>query len=475
MSLAPSLLVWLVPLVLGSGVWVAASGWPQRRFDLATALGGGWIVGALLCGQLMRWLAAEDLSLGFVRVGACGSILGIAGWVIARVLRRRSDVGATPSARPMTSPGERVVVAALLAALGWRAWLLASDVVLHPVLPWDAWAVWAMKAKAWVLAGHAAPYVPFSHWLMQPEIDVRTASAWNYPEALPWALTWFAARAGWIEPWVNLAWLGLWAALLTAHYGQWRALGVTMVHALAGVYLLGSLPLLDAHVALGGYADLWVAALMSLAGHAWLRWRETHERRQLLIVAGAVVLLPMLKLEGAVWSIVLGAAVVFGSLPRRMRSKRFLIGAAAASLAIALCVTLSVPWVAVARRYVQDSIVVDGSRIGASLYALTNALWGQWNWNLLWFALPAALLCRRAQWVRSMAVRRLFVLVAVPLLLIVGLFALTTAARYAQSYSAVNRLLLQLTPMLVSLLVLVLWLPAADQPVERVSPDAATA
>ena len=132
------------------------------------------------------------------------------------------------------------------------------------------------------------------------------------------------------------------------------------------------------------------------------------------------------------------------------------------------------PWVAVARRYVQDSIVVDGSRIGSSLHALANALWGQWNWNLLWFALPAALFWRRAQWMRSTAVRRMFVLVAVPLLLIVGLFALTTAARYAQSYSAVNRLLLQLTPMLVSLLVLVLWLPA-DQPAERESPGDAVA
>jgi len=125
-----------------------------------------------------------------------------------------------------------------------------------------------------------------------------------------------------------------------------------------------------------------------------------------------------------------------------------------------------VPWVAVARRYAQDSIVIEGSRIGSSLYALANALWGQWNWNLLWFALPAALYWRRAQWSRSTTVRSMLALVAVPLLLLIGLFVLTAAARYAQSYSAVNRLLLQLTPMLVSLLVLVLWLPT-DQSAER--------
>jgi hypothetical protein len=459
-----------VPLLLGSGLWVAATGWPRRN-DVLTALGGGWIIGALLCGQLMRLLVAQDLPSGLARVGACGSIGGVIGWAFAWLGRERMGRNRAP---PPMRRGERMVVVVLLAALAWRAWLLATDATLHPVLPWDAWAVWEMKARAWVLAGHAAPYVPFGRWLVLPEVDVRTAAAWNYPEALPWTLTWFAADAGWVEPWINLAWPGLWACLLVTHYAQWRALGVSGVHALAGVYLLASLPLLDAHVALGGYADLWVAALMSLGSLAWLRWRETGERRQLLVVAAVIALLPMLKLEGAVWSIVLGVATVFGALPSRMRSKRFLVGAAVAAIVIALCVSLSVPWIAVARQYVRGSIALDGGRVGQSLLALANALWGQWNWNLLWFALPAALLWKRAQWTRSTTVRRMFALVAVPLLLIVGLFALTTASRYAQSYSAVNRLLLQLTPALVGLLVLALW-PPADQPVERASPDEAAA
>jgi len=463
MSTAAVTLVWLVPLLLGSGVWLAMTGWPRRAGGLAISMGGGWIVGALMCGLLMRSLAASDLSTGLVRAGTSASAIGIAGWILAWLARERG--GVEPRSAPMTRL-ELVLLALLLAGLGWRGWLLASDIALHPVLAWDAWAVWAAKAKAWVLAGHASPYVPFDQWLRQSGDDLRTASAWSYPELLPWTLTWFATHAGWIEPWINMAWLGLWASLLTVHYGQWRRLGVSRVHSLAGVYMLGSLPLLDAHVALGGYADLWVAALMSMAAHAWLHWRETSEHRQLLVVAGVVLLLPMLKLEGAVWSIVLVAAAVFGALPRRMRSQRFVIGAAVAAIAIALCITLSVPWVEVARRYAQDSIVIEGSRIGSSLYALANALWGQWNWNLLWFALPAALYWRRAQWSRSTTVRSMLALVAVPLLLLIGLFVLTAAARYAQSYSAVNRLLLQLTPMLVSLLVLVLWLPT-DQSAER--------
>jgi hypothetical protein len=471
MSVLPALVVWLLPLLLGSGLWTAAAGWPRRDGALATVLGGGWIIGVLSCGLLMRALAAADLSAGLARVSVIGASIGIAGWAFAAWSRER-----TPVRRGELLPRRRdqLVAVLVLLVIAWRAWSFATDIALHPTLPWDAWAVWEAKAKTWVLAGHASPYISFGRWLLHPQMDARTAAAWNYPELLPWALTWFAVDAGWLEPWINMAWLGLWLGLLAAQYGQWRALGLSPTHALAGVYLLASLPLLDAHVALGGYSDLWVAALMSLGSHAWLRWGETGEQRQLLVLAATVVLLPLLKLEGAVWSIVLGVATVFGALPRRMRSKRFIVGAAAAAIVIALCVSLSVPWVATVRHYVRGNDALDGGRVMESLFALANALWGQWNWNLLWFALPAALLWKHAQWTRSTTARRMFALVAVPLLLIVALFALTTAARYAQSYSAVNRLLLQLTPVLVGLLVLVLW-PPADQPVERASPDEAAA
>jgi hypothetical protein len=467
MNVLPALVVWLAPILLGSGLWAAAAGWPRRGGALATVLGGGWIVGVLSCGLLMRALAASDLSAGLARVGVTAALIGVAGWAVAAWSRERTS---TPRVRLLPRRHDQVVALLVLLAIAWRAWAFATDIALHPTLPWDAWAVWEAKAKTWVLAGHASPYVSFGRWLLHPQFDARTAAAWNYPELLPWSLTWFAADTGWLEPWINMAWLGLWLGLLVAQYGHWRVLGVSPTHALAGVYLLGSLPLLDAHVALGGYSDLWVAALMSLGSHAWLRWRTMGEQRQLLVLAGIAVLLPMLKLEGAVWSIVLGVATVFGALPRRLRSKRFLVGAVAAAIIIALCVSLKVPWVAVARHYVRGSIDVDGGRIVQSLFALANALWGQWNWNLLWFALPAALLWKRAKWTRSTTVQRLFALVVVPLLLIVGLFVLTSAARYAQSYSAVNRLLLQLVPTSVSLLVLVLWLPA-DQPDERNAPD----
>jgi hypothetical protein len=455
---------WLVPLLLGSGLYVLIVGWPRRTCDRLVAAGLGWIVGVLLCGVLARALASADPAHVLARVSPWAALIGLSGWLVAWWLRAYSPTPAVP-----TQPARRWWRWALLVLvlLGWRGWLLASDIWLHPTLPWDAWAAWQAKAKTWVLAGQITPFVSFGEWLAHPKEVLRTGIGYSYPDLLPWAIVWFAGVGGWIEPWINLAWFGLWVALLVSQYGQLRALGVEAAQAWIGVYLLGSLPLLESHVALGGYADLWVAALFAQAAFAWLRWHCRSERRQLGVVLGIIVLLPMVKLEGAVWAIVLGAASVFSSLPTWSRRRRLLLGFAFATTLILLSVAFGAAWISVARRYIGNSSAFSFFDLSDSLNAFCTGLWAQGNWNLLWFALPIVVFANRHAWMRSATTRRLAVLVGVSFLLIAGLFVFTAAARYAQSYSAVNRLVLQLTPMLVALLVLTLKSPDTALPETR--------
>ncbi len=251
--------------------------------------------------------------------------------------------------------------------------------------------------------------------------------------------------------------------MLFAQYGQWRALGVPRFAALAGVYLLGSLPLLNAHAALGGYADLWLAALLSPpAGHAWLRWRRDRDSRQLLDRGRppAVASDDQARRRGVEHrarrrlpcsarcpKACAPSASPSGSRWRRRPSSRPGLRRGLDRRRATLC-----------RKRARLAL---GS-IGQSIAALSNALWGQWNWNLLWFALPVALVWNAPQWRRDPTARRLLVLLAIPLALIFGLFVFTTASRYAQSYSAVNRLLLQMTPLLVASLLFALW-PASGR------------
>lgn len=459
------LVVWSATLLLGSGIWVAVAGWPRRAADVWCTLGGGWIVGASACGILVRMLAAQALDAVPMRVGSCAAIVGVLCGLFAWWMRRSADVSSMPIPMSMSMPrrGERAWIALLLALLAWRGWILFDDVLLHPTLPWDAWAVWLGKAKTWVLAGRIEPSVAYEAWIGHPVAATRTGVAWMYPELLPCMAVWMAAGTHWIEPLIGLLWFGLGVAMLMLHYGQWRALGVRSLAACAGTYALGSIPLLDTHVALGGYADLWIAAVLSMGAHAWLRWSCLGERRQIGIVVIAMALLPLLKLEGSVWSIILGLACLFSLLPRRLQARRFLIGAGALLLVVVACVALGLPWIGVARRYLDTGRFFDLGQIGVSATSLAAALWAQWNWNLLWFALPVALWWNRRRWMQSRMTRRLVVFVALPFVVMLGLFLFTSAARYAQSYSAVNRLLLQITPLLVSVLVLALRAPDVEE------------
>ena len=119
---------------------------------------------------------------------------------------------------------------------------------------------------------------------------------------LAWIELWFASAAGaWNEPLVDVAWCGALAAFAFAAYGYWRALGLASWLALALVYGLVSLPLIDAHVALAGYADLWLALTLGLATLAWVRWIIDGERGQLALATCLALCLPAIKIEGMVW------------------------------------------------------------------------------------------------------------------------------------------------------------------------------
>src|SRR5262249_54516916 len=108
------------------------------------------------------------------------------------------------------------------------------------------------------------------------------------------------------------------------------------LRAIVFVYALGSLPLIDTHVALAGYADLWVATLFGFAVLAWLRWLERREREQLALALVCAATLPLLKHEGMVWALSLAATMGFAATPPRWRWR-----ALGGLLALAIVVGLS--------------------------------------------------------------------------------------------------------------------------------------
>jgi len=368
-----------------------------------------------------------------------------------------------------------------LVLLAVRCVLMLDELLLRPLYPWDAWWAWSAQAKAWMQGGILDSFVDPAHWLGQSETMLRTGTAYNYPPLLANLELWYAMGAGgWIEPLVNLPWFGLWLALLCVSYGQWRALGVPRPHAWIGVYALGSLPLINVHVALAGYADLWITAAFACVVLTWVRWLKYQERGQLILALVFLVLMPLVKFEGVVWLLCLGTLMIFAAVPSRLRTLGLVAAVAASGLFVAVSYLADLAWLRLARDLLSGA---NGGRVASRsfdvLRALADGLFLQYNWHLFWFLSVGVIAWRWRRLWHSMPLRLLAGVLALAVLFVLCLFLFTPAAKWAESYTAVNRLVLQLVPLAATLCVLLLrdvrWnMPVAGSSVSAVPAPADT-
>ena len=457
------LIAWTLPIAAGTATWLAIN--PQRTPGWrSNALGHGIVFGMMMAAGATALFAGNDIAHAVRNGGAALVCLLLIAAIIARKRGKKAWLSTTQgSPAAPTSRWLRVFLGIAMASLLWRAWIALREILLRPTFPWDAWDAWAVKSKAWFLLGHYVPFVPIRDWIAHATPDSFTGIAWSYPGTLGWIQVWFASAAdGWIEPAVNLPWLALWVGLVLAHFGQWRALGLSTTRALLGVYFLASLPLITVHVALAGYADLWVATLFAFAVLAWLRWTMQRDRGQLFVFVVAVLLLPLLKLEGAVWLLFFVVAAVLSELPPRAKKMALavcavviLLGLAFGKLALPL---LTLGWVHVAPHTIEVPVLgpLAIAWHSGALSGTLQSLFAQPNWNLLWWLTPVVLVWRWRVLRSDYALRAIAWLLLVCTGFLLFLFLLTDAARFAESFTAINRLVMHIVPALITLLALLL-------------------
>lgn len=457
-------IAWLLSVSAGTAVYLAVS--PQRVAGLrASAVGYGFLFGMFLAAIFTSFASAFDTTRADFRTGLCLFITLIVAAIIAW---RRRQASASTAAAGGTAlvRWQKILLAGLIVSLVARGALAAREIWLRPLYPWDAWSAWATKPKAWFLLGHYVPFASTVDWLHSAQGNLYTDVAWHYPHALAWIEVWLASAAGdWIEPLVNLPWIGLWAALLFAHYGQWRALGLSRVRALVFVYALGSLPLLSVHAALAGYADLWIATVFGLGVLSWMRWLRYRETNQLCLALICALALPTLKMEGWVWMACLLVAIGFGMLPARYRRW---IAVGGLLLLIVLFPLGGLRFLSLHTGVMNADGSIAMPAIGplallldlhwqpGALAGTLESLFAQPNWHLLWWLTPAILVWRWRELTAHDWLRLPALLLSVCATLLLILFFFTGASAWAQSYTAVNRLILQLVPAWMTVLALLL-------------------
>ena len=436
---------WTLPAVVGSGIWFALRDRARGAGDICAAIGAGWLIGLIVATECARFAAVDDTAHTFARTWPWCAGIGLVAWILAIARMRRMPVR---MARDETASSKWMRWAWWLLLL-WivaRFLLIGDEAWLRPVFPWDAWSAWATKPKAWFFAGRVEPFVSMADWLAHPKEALRTEAAWSYPELLAWVQLWFASATGvWNEPLVDVAWCGALAAFALAAYGYWRASGLAPWIAMALVYGLVSLPLIDAHVALAGYADLWVALVLGLATLAWSRWLIGRERGQWLLAVASALCLPAIKLEGMVWLLVFSAIVVIDLVPRRWRWHAVIGFGVIAMLGLVVANELG----SIQLTWNQIEIPSLGTfalawhGVGG---AMADSLFTLPNWHLLWYVFPVLLVLRRRRFREDRAASLVGLMLLIDFALLFVLFFFTTASAWAQDFTSANRLILQLVP-----------------------------
>ncbi|HVE48915.1 MAG TPA: hypothetical protein VNG69_04765 [Casimicrobiaceae bacterium] len=394
-------------------------------------VGYGHFLGVLLLTLLLRAQDALGLRLGITFAAIVLSILTIAGVTLATRWRVRTPTPTT-SVSSSYSPVLHWLAYAALLLIVLRVATLAVDVVMRPLFAWDAWSQWGTKAKVWSALRDIVPFIGYDQWLAR-NVPGYTDTAPNYPATIPLLQTWMTlALKRWDDALMNLPWLMAFIALGCGIYGQLRRLGVDRDWAVLATYLALSLPLLDTHVALAGYADLHVAAAYALGTLALVEWERSRQREALFLLASVAILLPLLKLPGIAWlgTLMLGAFIAyFGTTPARITA----VAVAVLGVTIAAGLYLG-----------SGKITPDAAETQYRVVeSLVQHLFAFGSWNLLWYLFPLALI---VGW-RSLAeLKATAMALGAGFAFLAWTFFFTQAGDWVVDYTTVNRALLHIAP-----------------------------
>jgi len=432
--------------------WLLGVAWLRVRWLKAdniawpALLGYGYLAGALGTTLVMRLLDVVGMRLGFFNIAlALALLITIGIWAGRGMpwqrLRMCEDWH-------VLAGWHRVAFSGLLGLVAIRLGGLGLEVIWQPLFPWDAWSQWATKARVWYEIGHLAPFVSPDIWLQTG--GVFTDSAPHYPPAIPLLQVWTSFGLGrWDDALMNLPWLMGAIALAMAFYGQARQWGIAPLFAMMFTYFLLSLPLLDAHVALAGNADLFLGAVYGLAAFAFFHWTRSRDTWQgaMAILMGAGCIL--IKQPGIGWALTLLPAFWVALAPRAGLIGTLILGV----LGMAALLFFG-------QIFGQGGFILLGYYINLKFVPVWGPLWDNLaildNWHLL-FYLAAVTLFLSLPRLFAPTYRAMTVAVVAALVFIMTIFFFTQTSIWVENYTVVNRAILHLVPMLLFYVMVLLW------------------
>lgn len=457
----------ILPCIVGY-VWLTAA---EEKFDFGA---GSNIAGRLGYGFFIGYAAVHALVVlsanlfGFVQFWPIAIVLAVIA-ATGPLLHRRTLLKSRPSnyhsieqsneraiTRQPPLPLPTIARAALVIFLAWAALhlVLAALEILHrPVYSWDAWLSWIYRAKAWFYAGTLVPMDPPIAWLMDEAAAAYNVAGHHYPTFSPTITLWVATALGhWSETLIHLPVLLCGISLGLGLYGQCRKSGMDILLSTLAAYFLLSIPLIGAHLALPGQADIWMAGFTGLGFVAIIRGLTQENTFQLILGLLFAVFAIAIKTEGVVWLAVALLVTFFTTRPKLslfaisflacLALAGWLLGITFVELPVIGGLGISDGSVHIplmASQKLEDFNLLDDY--------LDNFFYNG-TWHLLWSFLvfsAAALLFTPTGPMRR-AITSFYLMCALAHIVI---FDNTIQGHWAEDYTAINRLPMHFTPALV--------------------------
>ncbi len=322
-----------------------------------------------------------------------------------------------------------------------------------PNIAWDSWAVWEGRAQQWVFHGLNTSIVNWDEWLLEEKSLFNQAA--NYPEGL--SLIYYFPMLISNNSFATTHVVYLFAfAMMSLFMIKRLARSSESLHLLAFfVIILYTTPMISNHLMIQGYADIWMAMYILLLILTFIDFNESKQTDTGISLICYLIVLPMLKLEGWVWLLLFALAYI---LVRLWQSK-FKNWIGVFILLFALLITFGL----INFSFTFGDLVINHQRIvifnlidtpiqfqNITDQLLISFFW-QNNWSIIWLGLPFLILTYFTQ--RHDQVYRVvqtFFMIA--FIFFLFLFYFTEASKWALDLTAINRLILQLTPCYLFLL-----------------------
>ena len=281
-------LPWLFGSLLAR--WLSGPGRPILLY-----LGQGYMLGTFAVVWLITGWDAGGWTLSFWPMAIVLLLFSVP--LMAGVRRDAWPKRATPqNAKVLKSAGwQQGTMLLLCLTMGTHLLLVAQELMLRPTFPWDAWRGWDPKVI---------------QFFVNRSLDAPMYTIGNYGEVSTNALLWMMlASETTHEPFLHLPWLFAYVALAAMVYGYLRERYSNLLATL-GAYMVMSLPYLNSHVALAGYADIWVALAFTVGALALSDFRRNQRSRQLCLALLMAIACLQTKRAGMGFAAVLVALVV---------------------------------------------------------------------------------------------------------------------------------------------------------------------